>query len=137
MKHECNHFILSCIDFRFHEAISNWIKENNLTGDYDLISIAGTLKNAVNEETRPFFLKQVEISKSLHHPKTAILLAHQDCGAYGGSKAFANWDEEKAKYIADLITAESMIKEKYPDMEVQKLIITFDETEKIQFERVD
>lgn len=136
MKHECNNLILSCIDFRFHEAINNWVKETNLVGDYDLVSIAGAQKNVVNPETKDFFMNQLAISVRLHKPKAVILLAHQDCGAYGGSKAFANWAEEKAKYIEDLNSAEVAIKAAYPEMYVAKLIVTFDESWKIRFENV-
>ena len=123
MKHECNHFVLSCIDFRFHEAISEWVKENNFVGDYDLVSLAGAQKNVANPETRDFFMNQLAISVRLHKTNTILLLAHQDCGAYGGSKAFASWAEEKAKYTEDLNIAEATIKNVYPEMKVKKIIL--------------
>lgn len=123
MKHECNNLIVSCMDFRFHESICEWVKENKMVGDYDLISLAGAQKVLVDPETKDFFFKQLEISVNLHKTKNVILLAHQDCGAYGGSKSFANWEEEKAKYVEDLNEAELAIKNLYPEIKVKKMIL--------------
>ena len=135
-SHSCENFILTCIDFRFQKAISEWIKQNNWEENYDLLSIAGTQKNAVDSATKDFFLNQLAISVRLHSPKVVVLVAHQDCGAYGGSTAFGNWDEEKAKYMEDLNAAEAAIKEKFPEMEVKKVIAVLDAENNISFEQI-
>lgn len=125
MSHNCNNLLLTCIDFRFNEAIHEWAEKQGLIKDFDLVALAGAQKNFLEEDTRGVALKQLDISSRLHGIKTVLLVAHQDCGAYGGSRAFTSWDEEKAKYAADLHAAEALIKEKFLLMEVRKLILTF------------
>ncbi|NQT49302.1 hypothetical protein HQ571_01260 [Candidatus Kuenenbacteria bacterium] len=132
MAHTCNNFLMTCIDFRFHSAITDWAEKQGITKDFDLVAIAGVQKAILDDDTRNAAIKQLHISVRLHKTRTAILIAHQDCGAYGGSSAFANWDEEKAKYTEDLNEAEKVIKEKFPELQVKKMILTFDENEKVE-----
>ncbi|MFA6537356.1 MAG: carbonic anhydrase [Patescibacteria group bacterium] len=127
MSHHCHNLLMTCIDFRFHEAIQKWVKENGLTNDFDLVSLAGVQKSLLDEDTRATVLKQLEISSRLHGIETVIFVAHQDCGAYGGSKVFVNFEEEKAKYLADMIAAGAIIKETLPNLQVKKLMLTFNE----------
>ena len=87
----------------------------------------------LDNDTQPTALKQLEISSRLHGIKRVILVAHQDCGAYGGSKAFASIDDEFKRYNDDLNTTETLIKEKYPTLEVKKFIATFDDVGEIKF----
>ncbi|OGF35688.1 hypothetical protein A2482_04505 [Candidatus Falkowbacteria bacterium RIFOXYC2_FULL_48_21] len=136
MSHTCNSLLLTCIDFRFNEAIRDWAKEQGLIKDFDLVSLAGAQKNFLDEDTKSVALKQLEISSRLHGIKTVLLVAHQDCGAYGGSKAFASWDEEKAKYAEDLEKAESLIKERFSILAVRKLILTFDANMNVELKEI-
>jgi len=123
---------MTCIDFRFHEAIHNWTKENDLTKNFDLVSLAGAQKSVLDEDTRATIFKQLDISTRLHGIETVLLLAHQDCGAYGGSQAFANFEEEKARYLADMTQAQSLIMEKFPQLQVKKLMVVFDENQTVR-----
>ena len=132
MSHECNNFLMTCIDFRFHEAIHQWARDNGLQKDFDLVSVAGVQKSIIDEDTRAAVLKQLDISVRLHKSHTVILIAHQDCGAYGGSAAFVSWDEEKAKYTEDLNKAEELIKQKFSALNVKKMILTFDSENKVE-----
>jgi len=115
------------MDFRFNEAIHAWAEKQGLIKDFDLVALAGAQKNFLDEETKGVALKQLDISSRLHGIKTVLLVAHQDCGAYGGSKAFASWEKERAKYTEDLTHAAGLIKEKFPALNVRKMILTFDE----------
>jgi len=119
------------MDFRFNEAIHAWAEKQGLIKDFDLVALAGAQKNFLDEETKAVALKQLDISSRLHGIKTVLLIAHQDCGAYGGSKSFASWDEERAKYSDDLESAAAIIKDKFPTLSVRKLILTFDDKMKI------
>ena len=123
---------MTCIDFRFHEAIYQWAKDKGLQNDFDLVSMAGVQKSIIDEDTRAAVLKQLDISVRLHKSHTVILIAHQDCGAYGGSVTFASWDEEKAKYIEDLNKAEELIYQKFSNLNVRKMVLTFDSENKIE-----
>ncbi len=136
MSHNCNNLLITCIDFRFHKAICKWVNENGLTNDYDLVSMAGVQKSLLDEDTSVAVLKQIGISEKLHGINTVIFIAHQDCGAYGGSSAFESWEEEKEKYIEDMFSAEEVIKSKWPNLHVKKLLLTFDEDDEAEINEV-
>ena len=55
----------------------------------------------------------------LHHAKKLVIVNHQDCGAYGGSKVF-NGDEaaEENFHKEELKKAKAKILQKYPDLEI-------------------
>ena len=114
------------MDFRLTDAINKWLEEKGIMNDCDIISVAGIAKVIADNPESPeakFILKQFELSKKLHNTKTLYLMHHTDCGAYGGHKAFANLDEEKAKYKADMEKAREVIKSIVPDLEV-KFVLT-------------
>jgi len=121
------------MDFRFRTAIENWAAEKGYTNDYDLISMAGAQKSIVDDDTRQGLLKQVKISTSLHNAKRVIIIAHRDCGAYGGSKSFSGWEEELAKYTDELSVAEQQIKTHFPEVEIKKVVLNFDESGEVSF----
>jgi carbonic anhydrase len=136
MSHECNNFLMTCIDFRFQRAIADWTNENGLTKDYDLVSIAGVQKSILDEDTKEAALKQLDISVRLHKVNTVMLIAHQDCGAYGGSDAFDSWEDEKQRYIDDMNAAEEIIVKKFKGLMVKKMILTFDEDNNVEINEV-
>ena len=123
------------MDFRFQSAITDWAESQGYTKDFDLVSLAGAQKAILDEDTRATALKQVDLSVELHGSNQVVLISHQDCGAYGGSDAFENWEEERGQYITDMEAAEVIIKEKHADLKVKKMILTFDD-DNISFEEV-
>ena len=50
------------------------------------------------------------------------IIQHEDCGAYGGSNAFQDWEQEKAQYLADMETLASAITSQYPSLIVERYI---------------
>lgn len=66
-------------------------------------------------------LKQIELSHDVHESKRVILIHHSDCGAYKLSYHFNSPKEEKEKQISDMIRIEKIIKERFPDMSVDKI----------------
>jgi carbonic anhydrase len=112
------------MDFRLTERIREWLKQNDLMGDCDIVAIAGSAKDIVDgsEGERNHLLKQIEISEKLHHATKVILMNHTQCGAYAGSYKFASEDEEIAQHTTDLKKAEEIIQAKFPNMEVIKVI---------------
>lgn len=135
MSHKCDNLVIICMDFRFQDAINDWASGEMISGNYDLVSLAGAQKALLDEDTKETVLKQIKLSVDLHGTKQIIFIAHQDCGAYGGSGAFADWGEEKKQYIYDMTKAESIVKEMYPDLSVKKVLLTY-EGDKINFETV-
>jgi len=122
MSHTCKALIVTCMDFRFQSAFRKFAEDNGLRDNYDLYSIAGTQKTFIDEETRATALKQVELSQKLHGMTDVYLIAHWDCGAYGGNAALGGGEEEKQRYYDDTQKAKEIINEKFPDVIVHKVL---------------
>jgi carbonic anhydrase len=140
MPHTCKALLVQCIDFRLMKGIRNFLDQNSLTGDCDLISVAGAVKSVVDPATpaeTDFMLKQIGISHDLHSIKHLILMNHLDCGAYGGSKAFATPEEERTRHVADLQRTRDILKQKYPELEIKLVIAKIDDAGGVAFEHVD
>jgi len=129
--HHCPIFVLGCIDFRFRDQLSDYIKSQHGEVDFDETLLAGGAKNLVDEKTRDVVLNQLRISHDLHEAKTVYLTSHIDCGAYGGSAAFSSKEEEVKKLTEDLQTSKNLVLEKYPDVEVKMVFLDWDSTEEI------
>lgn len=113
-NHNAEAVIVTCIDFRFQEYINNWIASNFQPKTFDRVAIAGGVFDF------DYVSKQVEISKKLHHIKKAVLINHEDCGAYGEAGI-------PEKHAEDLKSA-GKIEEQYPDLEVQTYYLHLDGT---------
>ena len=103
--HSCEAVIVTCIDFRFQSFINDWIAQNFTPKTFDRVAIAGGVFDL------NYVLKQVEISKRLHHIKKAVLINHEDCGAYGEAGT-------AEKHAENLKSVAGEIKEQYPDLEI-------------------
>lgn len=113
--HGCEAVIVTCIDFRFQEYINNWISEKFSLKTFDRVAIAGGVFDF------DYVAKQIEISKRLHHIKKAVLINHEDCGAYGEAGT-------AEKHSEDLKNAALKIKDQYPDLEVETYYLHLDGT---------
>lgn len=113
--HSCDAVVVTCIDFRFQEYITNWIKENFPSQEHDRVALAG---GVFGLET---VLKQVEISNKLHHIRRVIFINHEDCGAYGEEGTYE-------KHVADLQNAASKVKEQFSKLEVETYYLRLDGT---------
>ena len=139
MSHACKSLLMHCMDFRFGKAMKGFMEEHGMMDDADLVSIAGSAKNIVNPETQAFALRQIEISKTLHEMKEVVLVAHTDCGAYGGSKSFETAEVEYNKMTGDLKEAREIVKAKWPELSVKLWLARIEEVEhekKIWFEEI-
>jgi len=116
-KHDCQNIVFHCIDFRLINETNDFIK--NTYGDCDIVSVAGSSKEIADGNS--YLLKQIEISHNLHHSVKVVLIHHSDCGAYKNSYQFNSPEEEKQKQVEDLLKIESIIKERFPDMTVEKI----------------
>jgi len=106
------------MDFRLTKDIHNWLEEQGLMNDCDMISVAGVAQDIVKNGQNSFVLNQIALSVKLHQIKKVILLHHLDCGAYGGHAGFDNLEQEQAKHLSEMQTAAAIIKEKFPELEV-------------------
>lgn len=120
--HTCEAVVLHCIDFRFRKILNEFLTSRFPQG-YDLISVVGGVKRLISDlPENNFILEQLEISDKLHHPPVVILIQHEDCGAYGGSKAFANFDEELNAQKSELAKAEQILKKEFPQIIIEKYL---------------
>lgn len=137
MSHKCGTLIIHCMDFRFIPDLKKFLESEGLMGDSDEISVAGAIKDLLGE-ARNFLLKQIDISTRLHGISRVILLAHEDCGAYGGKKSFVNDEVEFDKHKEDLTQAKEIILTRFPDLKVDFVFARIKEEEgknKIWFEK--
>ena len=123
--HNCSTIIIHCIDFRLINKIREWMDENGLKNDSDVLSLAGGIKDLVDgsKEIQDFILKQIGVSYNLHNARKVIIIQHSDCGAYKTSYNFIDGEDEFAQQLEDTNTAEEMIKNYYDDIAVEKIWI--------------
>ena len=111
--HTCEAVVLHCIDFRFRSILGAYLQKRFPRG-YDLVSLAGSVKRlAADSLENNFVLDQIRVSNKLHEPKVIVLIQHEDCGAYGGSKAFTNFEEELNFQKSELGKAEQILKKEF------------------------
>ncbi len=136
MSHQCQTLVIHCIDFRLGKTIKKYLEGQNLLGDCDIVSVAGAAKNIAspeNDSEREFLMKQIDISKKLHNINEVILINHSDCGAYGGSSAFNSNTEEKERHFQDMERATNIIREKYHDLKIKKMLADIDDSGDVTF----
>lgn len=123
MSHGCKYLILHCMDYRLQPVIEEWKKTKGLSGDVDVMSIAGSCKDLANYAVGTcesnFVMAMITLAYEKHGVRNIILTQHEDCGAYGGKTAFANDDAEKAKVVGDMIKAKKALLDKFPDLKVE------------------
>ncbi len=103
----CKAVVFGCIDFRVRNLVQ--INAQKFLGDdkFDYVGIAGCIKD------KDYAMKELEISKRLHHVEKVLLISHEDCGAYG---SHATLDDQKR----DLELIEREVVEQYPDLQIFK-----------------
>lgn len=120
MSDHCESLIIHCLDWRLQSGLEQWLKDFGIiNGKFDRVAVAGAVKSLISPShgaTRDFLLKQIEISYNLHHIKQVILINHTDCGAYGGSKAFAGEQTELDLHKQELLKAAGIITNKFPTL---------------------
>ncbi|MBP6994167.1 hypothetical protein KBB12_02910 [Candidatus Woesebacteria bacterium] len=117
--HTCDALVVCCIDFRFQKFIQKWLSTHMKKKTYDLVGFAGSTKSL------PTIMKQVKISKSLHHITQVVLIHHEECGAYGA-------ESTPKRHAEDLNKAKKRVLRLYPDLQVDLYYLHLDG----EFERV-
>lgn len=127
--HHCEAAVICCMDFRFHKATTGFIENELGILDYDLITEAGGIKGLAENDAGIVteIKKHLDISTTLHHSKQIILVNHEDCGAYGGSKRWGDLKAEKTYHNSDLAKAVKALKDMYPDNQITTLYAYFND----------
>jgi len=119
----CEAMVLQCIDFRLRRRLNEHLMGRFPQG-YDLISVAGGVKRLLADgPENNFVLEQLQTSHRLHKPRQIVLIQHEDCGAYGGSKAFSSFESEETFQKEQLAKAEQLLKKHFPSISVEKFLI--------------
>ena len=105
--------VVWCFDHRFSDLLGKFSKKFK---NFDLVKIAGGAKALAGDASpdRDFVLNQIKTSIRLHGVKRVVLMLHRDCGAYGGSKSFADLDTEKERQIGQLVSAKNFLISEVP-----------------------
>jgi hypothetical protein len=112
--------VVTCYDARFDAAIRKFLKRRGVAL-FDHLKIPGAAKAlaaADGDAERDFVLRMVRISLALHHPPRAILIAHNDCGAYPGVPPDA--------IAADVVRAAKFLRLSEPSLPVECYFADFD-----------
>jgi carbonic anhydrase len=105
MAHTCDAIVVCCLDFRLQHFLRDWTDRHLKNKKFDLLCFSGSTK-----ELR-IILKEIEISVSLHQIKQAILIHHEDCGAYRA-------ESTPQRHARDLKKAKAEILRRWPDLTV-------------------
>ena len=119
--------VVMCIDYRFWPHVLPMLEKKY--GDFDLIEVAGAAKGLASPKTsseRIVLLSNIKTSIMLHHTTSIILINHQDCGAYGGSKSFVSLGEEMRFHQRELGRARDYIRKHFPGHKVETIFISRD-----------
>jgi carbonic anhydrase len=118
-QHQADAALIICMDFRFHWVSTDYV-QNTMRLKCDLITMAGSQKSIAedNDLWRETSKTIKKVCVELHHIKKIVVFAHQDCGAYGGSKNFVNLKEEEQKYWEDLQKAKQNLQQLFPELEI-------------------
>src|SRR3989338_8742834 len=139
-RSDCDTLVFTCIDYRFAIANQELINETlGLKDNYDHISIPGCIYNLVNPETRELLFSKFALSVKLHLINRVVVIAHKDCGAYGGSATFGSEIAENENLCSDLRKARALLIEKYPTLEVNlflESLVKDDDELKVHFEKI-
>jgi len=122
MSHTCKATLVHCMDFRLEPSIHAFLEAEGLTGQTDIISVAGAAKDIAQIDSG-YVEGQVDLSHKLHQTTDIILINHTDCGGYGGREAFADREAEIAQHEGDLKIAKEKLLAKYPELNVRLIFM--------------
>lgn len=117
--------VVWCFDDRFSGLLSAFSRDLK---NFDLVKVAGGAKALAGDASpeRDFILNQIKISIRLHDAEKIILMLHRDCGAYGGSKNFADLDAEKTSQENQLVTAKEFLMTEVSGVSIEICFADFD-----------
>jgi hypothetical protein len=118
--HSCEALVVMCMDFRFRDWVPEKVADLTDLSGYDLVSYAGgaLLLGSDDPTEREALLSQVRLSNRLHGISKVVLADHEDCGAYGGSKAFSSRSEEFECHRVKMTKAAAAIRCELPHLRV-------------------
>lgn len=124
--------LLSCMDFRLVDDTARYMASRGFTDKYDHIILAGAALGALTDKFPAWnqtFWDHVGVAIDLHKIHQVLVLDHRDCGAYKvllGEDLAKDPAQETAVHATQLKRLGKLIKEKYPTLDVELLLMALD-----------
>jgi hypothetical protein len=124
--------LLNCIDYRLTAATTRYMAEQQMTGKYDQIVLAGAALGVGNARFPAWgatFWDHVQVAIDLHHIRRIVVMDHRDCGFYKeihGKDLAAEPKEEFEVHAAQMHLLKANIGRRHPELEVQLLLMALD-----------
>ncbi|MBK8224028.1 MAG: hypothetical protein IPK73_23735 [Candidatus Obscuribacter sp.] len=129
-SHKAQVLLLTCIDFRFFDEVSDVIRSRKLCGDYDHVIVAGAELGPqidFGKEPKPhwkqFFLDHLRLAKELHEIEQLLVLGHEDCGAYKRFLGPIDPDKEEEIHTMYLEKLKELIRQEGIDVKVDGFML--------------
>ena len=87
--------VICCKDYRYIQAIQRFVRRRGVRW-YDLKATAGGLRALQDSPpvVKRWILRDVRLVHTMHGVRRIIIVQHHDCAAYGGTRAFKDFDHE-------------------------------------------
>lgn len=119
MKNHCKNLVIMCMDYRFQSISHEWLKHQNLSGQYDVISVAGSSIGLLTDaDQRTFILNQINMAIQKHGIERIIIFHHEDCAAIGD--VIMDTNEQTNFHWSKMYLAEKVIINHFPFLKVEK-----------------
>ena len=107
--------VLSCIDPRFVEKLSEYLQEDRGLEEYDLIVLAGASLGAEQEAWKEMFYDHMDLAIKLHKATELWVFDHMDCSMY--EKVYKiKRDSDRHRHYKVLCALKEQIHVKYPKL---------------------
>lgn len=109
---------VTCGDGRIRQLVLDYVK-SAFGGVPDDVSKPGCVKKFLTDEAaREQMFEDMDTYLGLHGQPTILVLAHEDCGAYGGKQAFQSDEQEIEHHSRELERALPILEQRFPDKRV-------------------
>ena len=95
--------VVTCFDFRLPKALDSWLEKTIGYGDFDRVSMAGSIKDWDAAST------QIGLAVRLHNVSEAVLIAHENCMAYQAEGTYE-------RLTGDLRRARESLQRDHPEL---------------------
>ncbi len=117
--------------------MNNFITEELKLDAVDLKTDGGGVKMIVEGgPIREWLFANYKIAFDLHSVNRLILINHQDCGAYGGTKSFESLEMELKNHESQLKNAVQIIQDTFPSKQIEAYIALISPEEQVTFKKI-
>jgi hypothetical protein len=129
-----SYLVVSCIDFRLRDELEAYASGRWGKDSYDEVALAGASLGVLNDKFQAWnqaFTQNLDVAIQLHGVNTVVFIDHRDCGAYKnivGATCCETTETENAAHEAQMSKIRAYMKEKYPSLKVETLLMNLDGT---------